>query len=61
MPELDKGFTMALEEEYKKSTRWLGPLFALALVGLVLTLLCAPSRPADQRAVDPAPAGETGQ
>ncbi|MCC5876664.1 MAG: hypothetical protein JJU11_10645 [Candidatus Sumerlaeia bacterium] len=32
---------MSLEDEYKQSTRWLGPLFALALVAVFLAVTCA--------------------
>lgn len=31
---------MSLEEEYKRSTKWLGPLFALALVAVLLLVFC---------------------
>lgn len=30
---------MAIEEEYKRTTRWLGPLFLAALAILILLLL----------------------
>lgn len=31
---------MGVEDEYKRSTRWLGPLFALALVLVFLAVMC---------------------
>lgn len=31
---------MGVEDEYKRSTRWLGPLFVLALLVLVALVWC---------------------